>query len=220
MNFVFKYYKATNNYNEYSIEEFTALIKKLLPLGNTFKFTGGEPTLNSNLERDLAIVKKIGGITFLDTNGSSPRIISNLINKHLVDLFGISLKGLSNTEAMQRSGIKSESLCWTNVLESIDLISNRSDSDVIVTYVCYEDFELNTLDSFAKILSKYKNVYLKINNFQSNAEHATPSLKPKDPKELEALIKSYIQDHLEWENRVTLITGPKAVEQFSEVIIM
>ena len=46
----FKYYKDTNKYIDYSEEQFERLVRELLPSGNMFKFTGGEPTLNSDLE--------------------------------------------------------------------------------------------------------------------------------------------------------------------------
>ncbi|MCI7796802.1 MAG: radical SAM protein, partial [Lachnospiraceae bacterium] len=125
---------------EFSADEFRQLVTDLMPRGSTFKFTGGEPTLNPSLARDLAIAKSLGCTTFLDTNGSSPGIIRKLIQENLVDLFGISLKGLSAEEAVRRSGVNNRKLCWDNVLESIDFIANRSSCDVIVTYVCYEDF--------------------------------------------------------------------------------
>lgn len=115
---LFKYYKHTNNYVDFSAEEFEELVNKLLPTGQMFKFTGGEPTLNPELERDLSIVKQAGGTCFVDTNGSFPMLIEKLIQTNLVDLFGISLKGLSAAEAVKRSGTRNEESCWGNVLKA------------------------------------------------------------------------------------------------------
>lgn len=216
----FHYYIDTNNYIDYSPEQFKTLASDLIIRGNMFKFTGGEPTLNPNLEQDLSIIKKIGGKCFLDTNGSNPKIIRRLVDQELVDLFGISLKGLSSEEAMHRSRVKNRKTCWDNVLESLSIISNSSNCDLIVTYVCYEDFSMEMLLNFSIILEQYSNTFLKINNFQPNPDHPTPGLKPKNQNELERLISEFVVKRPKWKNRITIVDGPKAVSELSELILM
>ncbi|MCR5523879.1 MAG: radical SAM protein [Clostridia bacterium] len=216
----FKYYKNTNKYINYSAEQFELLVNQLLSKGKMFKFTGGEPTLNKNLIRDLYIVKKAGGECFLDTNGSSPQIIKQLLELKLISLFGISLKGLSASEATKRSGIDNQGICWDNVIKSMSLISENSSCNLIVTYVCYDNFNLEKLIGFSKILENFNNVYLKINNFQPNLDHPTPGLLPKDPTDLRQIIKLFLKDYPSWKNRITLVDGPKAVSDIKEVIWM
>lgn len=216
----FKYYKDTNKYIDYSEEQFECLVRELLPSGNMFKFTGGEPTLNSDLIRDLLIVKKMGGLCFLDTNGSSPKIVRDLLERKLIDLFGISLKGLTAQEAMGRSGVRNSKHCWDNVLESMSLISDNPTCELIVTYVCYDDFELNDLIAFSDILEKYDGVYLKINNYQPNRDYPTPGLKPKSPSLLHNILKEFLVAYPMWKDRITLVDGPKAVSELKEVKLM
>lgn len=216
----FKYYKNTNKYIDYSESQFESVVKKLLPSGKMFKFTGGEPTLNEDLMRDLLIVKKLGGICFLDTNGSSPRLIKELLERKLIDLVGISLKGLTEQEAVRRSGVRNSRLCWDNVLESMSLISDDLFCDLIVTYVCYDDFELADLIVFSDILKNFDNVYLKINNYQSNQDHPTPGLVPKPPVQLRKLLKEFLVVQPSWKDRITLVDGPKAIAELKEVKLM
>lgn len=216
----FKYYKDTNKYIDYSEEQFECLVQKLLPSGKMFKFTGGEPTLNGDLIRDLLIVKKSGGLCFLDTNGSSPMLVRELLKRKLIDLFGISLKGLTEQEAVRRSGVRNSKLCWDNVLESMSLISGDPSCDLIATYVCYDDFELDDLIAFSNILDNFDNVYLKINNYQPNQEHPTPGLNPKPPIQLHKLLKEFLLTHPSWKDRITLVDGPKAVSELKEVKLM
>ncbi|PWB02110.1 hypothetical protein C5O24_12675, partial [Paramuribaculum intestinale] len=62
--------------------------------GNAFKFTGGEPTLNPKLIDDMEVIRDLGGFIYLDTNGSRPDIVGKIIDRKLVDVLAVSLKGL------------------------------------------------------------------------------------------------------------------------------
>ncbi len=54
--------------------------------------TGGEPLLEPDLEDMLRKVKRLGMLTKLDTNGSSPEVLRNLIAKKLVDYIAMDVK--------------------------------------------------------------------------------------------------------------------------------
>ena len=55
--------------------------------------TGGEPTLQKDLSRFLRELKEMSYLVKLDTNGSNPDTLSNLIDKQLVDYIAMDLKG-------------------------------------------------------------------------------------------------------------------------------
>lgn len=150
-------------YIEYSENEFETKVLDLIRTSRFFKFTGGEPTLNRYLCRDLKIVKKYGGYVFLDTNGSKPSAVSDLISDSLIDVIGISIKGTSREEAVSVAKVKNENLAWNNVFETIRIADNHG-INTIITMVFYLDIELARIDDFANMLEAYKNVHLKINN--------------------------------------------------------
>lgn len=54
--------------------------------------TGGEPTLQADLEPFLRKVRALGFRTKLDTNGSNPRILSRLLAEELLDFVAMDLK--------------------------------------------------------------------------------------------------------------------------------
>lgn len=54
--------------------------------------SGGEPTLHKDLPEFIAYIKKLGYAVKLDTNGVTPRMVHELINKKLVDYFAMDLK--------------------------------------------------------------------------------------------------------------------------------
>jgi pyruvate formate lyase activating enzyme len=55
--------------------------------------TGGEPTLQPDLEGFLAAVRSMGFLIKLDTNGSRPEVLEPLIRQGMVDYLAMDLKG-------------------------------------------------------------------------------------------------------------------------------
>lgn len=54
--------------------------------------TGGEPTLQSRLIPYLAVLKELGYKVKLDTNGSSPKVIAQVLASGLCDYFAVDYK--------------------------------------------------------------------------------------------------------------------------------
>lgn len=54
---------------------------------------GGEPTINKDLPEFIKKIKKLGFLVKLDTNGSNPQMIKNLIKTQLVDYVAMDIKG-------------------------------------------------------------------------------------------------------------------------------
>ena len=55
--------------------------------------TGGEPTLQKDLDRFLMKIKEMGYLTKVDTNGSQPEVLERLIEGKLVDYLAMDIKG-------------------------------------------------------------------------------------------------------------------------------
>ncbi len=54
--------------------------------------TGGEPTLHSDLKEFIIKVRNLGFKIKLDTNGTNPEILKNLIDENLVDFVAMDIK--------------------------------------------------------------------------------------------------------------------------------
>jgi len=54
--------------------------------------SGGEPTLQKDLDEFLAKIKELGFVTKLDTNGSRPDIIRQLLKRSLLDYIAMDIK--------------------------------------------------------------------------------------------------------------------------------
>jgi pyruvate formate lyase activating enzyme len=56
-------------------------------------FTGGEPTLQPDLLEAIQRIRKMGYRIKLDTNGSRPEVLQNLIDDKLLDYIAMDIKG-------------------------------------------------------------------------------------------------------------------------------
>ncbi|MDD2402627.1 MAG: anaerobic ribonucleoside-triphosphate reductase activating protein [Clostridia bacterium] len=90
-------------HNRILIEE--GIKQDIIPLDDIFCFlekrqgildgvviSGGEPTLQSGLEDFICKVKELGYSVKLDTNGSNPEILEDLMKKGLIDYVAMDLK--------------------------------------------------------------------------------------------------------------------------------
>ncbi len=87
--------------------------------------TGGEPTIQEGLEKFIQKVKLFGLYVKLDTNGTQPDIIENLINQKLVDFIAMDVKAPLNIERYSQVSsdiVKNETI--ENIKKSISLIIN------------------------------------------------------------------------------------------------
>lgn len=216
-------FNIQNNRNlfiEYKDEEFKKIVDDLISKGKNFKFTGGEPTLNPKLYEHLKIVKDMGGRVFLDTNGSNFNLVKKLIDDNLVDVLGISIKGLNVEEAIQVSSVKNKNLCWNNVLKTIEYASNVSKVKTIVTLVCYNNTDYERLKKFVDLIFKYKNVFIKINNLFGNRHHSKEELKPVESEKMMQIINLLIKENSKLKNRIIYIDSPKGIENYNNINFM
>ena len=217
----FHYYKKINRYINYSIDEFRSVITDLLKSGRCFEFTGGEPTLNPRLLEDLKIVKELGGIVFLDTNAYNTNLIEQTAQMDLVDLYGISLKGLNPSEMSRRAGIKNGNKVLEKTKNLINVLSNIYDKKTIITYVCYEGFTYEQLENFSKIIDESDNVFLKINNYMIDEYDAVhDKVKPMQNDRLLELVSEFIENNSNWKDRTTIVLDRAAVEDINKVVML
>lgn len=208
---------------DYKNEMPLSLAKKLISFAKDMGaksviLIGGEPTLNPDLARDLKIAKKYGGKIYLDTNASNPEKIKALANDGLIDVIGISLKGLSADEAVKTAGIANKKLCWDNVFETIDFLAEQPNIRTIITYVLTKPEEAEqTLEKFAELLKPYPHVYIKINNLFPNEVASENGLSPLKEDCYFAELKKFVSRHAEYKGRIILIPSMDAMTNYSAI---
>lgn len=94
--------------------------------------TGGEPCLHQNLPEFLSKIKKLGFLVKLDTNGTNPKMLKELIEKKLVDYIAMDIKApLNKYDEVAEVKVNKKA-----IQESIDIITkNKVDYEFRTTVI-------------------------------------------------------------------------------------
>jgi pyruvate formate lyase activating enzyme len=112
--------------------------------------TGGEPTLQKDLEKFLIEVKAMKYLVKVDTNGSNPETLSTLIDKQLVDYIAMDLKG-----PLKKYGLMTAvKVDVSRIRRSIQLISTSGIAHEFRTTVVRSQLGLEDFVSMAKIIKQ------------------------------------------------------------------
>lgn len=205
-----------SKYRAFTDDEFAEAIVSLLPYGNRFKFSGGEPTLDGSLSDKVSFVKQLGGFVFLDTNGSRPSVVEALLSRGLIDVLGVSLKGVTPEQALVTSAICNRELCWDNPLRTISLSRLFPQVRFIVTHVFCESSSIGELEQFANLLPQIDNVYLKINNLLFET-HNRRDMKAMDKERFDEMISVFLGNNPHWRSRTILVDTTDAIVDYSAI---
>lgn len=126
-------------------------------------FTGGEPTLNADLPFLFEKIKKIKGISsdplliMLETNGTNPEMILDLIERNLVDYIAMDIK--TPFEDYRKLGASGEMI--EKIKKSAEILGNTTDATPTTDRIGVEFRitaapEIVTLDNIKKIGEQIK----------------------------------------------------------------
>ncbi len=154
--------------------------------------TGGEPTLQKDLKDFIKEIKSLGFLVKLDTNGTNPDIIEELLMENLIDYIAMDIKAPLD----KYSNITNTNVNKDNIQRSINIIlGSKIDYEFRTTSVKeqldIEDFkQIGTLISGAKRYYIQKFVPDKI--FDKSFKNKT-SLDETDFRTVKNLLKQDIQ---------------------------
>ena len=80
--------------------------------------TGGEPTIHPDLPEFIKQIKNIGYLVKLDTNGTNPEMLQELIKNNLIDYIAMDLKA----PLLKYEKTVNVKLDWENVKKSVKII--------------------------------------------------------------------------------------------------
>lgn len=109
------------NLSQVSEEEFFTFLQKRRGVLDSVCVSGGEPTLQPDLEEFLRKIKTLGYLVKLDTNGTKPELLKDLIEKSLVDYVAMDIK--NSPSAYAKTAGTSEHL--TEIKTSVELLKTN-----------------------------------------------------------------------------------------------
>ena len=108
--------------------------------------SGGEPLLQKDIEMFTKKIKEKGYKVKLDTNGSKPKLLKDLIDKKLIDYVAMDIKNTFSKYDLTAGGVKVD---INDIQESISVLKNSNiDFEFRTTVVK----ELHDLENISEIL--------------------------------------------------------------------
>lgn len=138
-------------------EEILEYLKTRVGLIDAVVFTGGEPTLMPELKERIKAVKDLGFLIKLDTNGTNPKIIVELLNEGLLDYIAMDIK---NSESMYLETAGCLQINIENIKNSIKIIENSGINYEFRTTLVKEYHTEKSIREMADLIKGAKRLYL------------------------------------------------------------
>ena len=169
--------------NEDDLFDFLKKRKKKL---DAVVVTGGEPTIHKDLPEFIKKIKKLGFKVKLDTNGTNPIMLKNLIDKKLIDYIAMDIKG-----SFEKYGIITETQPdIDNIKKSIKIIMQSKLPYEFRTTVVPELITNKDIKEIGEFINGAEKWYLQ--NFKSDIDLVNDrfeGFKPYSLKEIEEMKK-------------------------------
>jgi len=174
---------------EISQKDFFAFLKKRKKVLEAVTITGGEPTLYKDLPKSLKKVKGLGFLVKLDTNGTNPKMLKELIGKKLVDYIAMDIKA----PLKKYKKVVGKSVDIKNIKKSIEMIKRSEIRDLDYEFRSTVLPKLHTREDvkeMAKLIKGAKRYFLQNFIFQNKLLNSKfKKEKGFSSKELEKLRK-------------------------------
>ena len=147
--------------------------------------TGGEPTIHKGLPAFMKKIKDLGFLVMLETNGSNPGMIKELIDNKLVDYIAMDIK----TPLKKYDEVAGVKVNKKKVQESIDIIRNSKLDYEFRTTVIPKHFKKEDALAIGKWLKGLKRFFLQQFRPDKTLDESYQKIKPYPPEKLKEFAK-------------------------------
>ena len=153
--------------------------------------TGGEPTIHRELPELILKIRQLGFLVKLDTNGSNPKLLENLIREGQLDYVAMDIKNSPQLYAATCGGIS----LLEAAEKSVELLKeNRIDYEFRTT-VCKPFHTKESMEAIGQWIQGCKRYF--IQNFEDSGDLIGSGMSPFSQKELESLlhtVRAYVPE--------------------------
>ena len=146
-----------NAQEELNFADILAFLKTRKGLVDAVVFTGGEPTLEPDLEVKIKAVRELGFDIKLDTNGTNPELLEKLLDDGVVDYVAMDIKNSPSLYA-QTCGVNQINI--ENIKKSIAIIMAKAPDYEFRTTLVKEFHKQMNYDNYFELIKGAKKVFL------------------------------------------------------------
>lgn len=143
--------------DEYLFDAILDYLKSRKGLIDAVVFTGGEPTLEPKLKEHIKLVKDLGFEIKLDTNGTNPQILKDLIDSNLLDYVAMDIK---NSEKKYPLTTGTKQVEMDKIKESIDILLTNGVPYEFRTTLVDEFHKEEDMDELGSLIKGARILYL------------------------------------------------------------
>lgn len=177
--------------NIISLDEFFNFLNSRKKVLDGVAITGGEPLLNPSVKEFIKQIKELNLLVKLDTNGSNPKLLKELINDNLLDYVAMDIKNSFKKYPMT-CGAK---VNIEDIKESISILLSSSIDYEFRTTIVKEFHEIEDFHEIGNIIKGAKNYFLQ--SYQEKDSVLNKKLHPLSKNELQSclnVVKEYVEN--------------------------
>ena len=177
--------------NIISLDEFFNFLNSRKKVLDGVAITGGEPLLNPSIKEFIKQIKELNLLVKLDTNGSNPKLLKELINDNLLDYVAMDIKNSIKKYPMT-CGAK---VNIEDIKESISILLSSSIDYEFRTTIVKEFHEIEDFHEIGNIIKGAKNYFLQ--SYQEKDSVLNKKLHPLSKNELQSclnVVKEYVEN--------------------------
>ena len=135
---------------QYSEELILEFLKTRIGKLDAVVITGGEPTLQKDLIDFISKIKEMGFLIKLDTNGSNPSLLGQIICHKLVDYIAMDIKAPEH----KYNQLSASNISFDTIKQSINIIKKSSIPHEFRTTVVKELLEVVDIEQIAALANE------------------------------------------------------------------
>lgn len=178
-----------NSAEEIPFDDILSFLKKRVGVLDGVVISGGEPTLMPDLKEKIIEIRKLGYLIKLDTNGTNPDVVEDLINLKLIDYIAMDIKNtIEKYDLTTDSNVKK-----LNIMRTINLIKDSGVEYEFRTTLVKEFHSREDMIKMGELLKGSKALYLQ--QFKISDGVLNKNLHPVDEdlaKEYKSILENFI----------------------------
>ncbi|MDI6703628.1 MAG: anaerobic ribonucleoside-triphosphate reductase activating protein [bacterium] len=148
--------------------------------------TGGEPLIHSGLQGLIKEIKDLGFLVKIDTNGTNPRSLKEMIDKKLIDYVAVDIKAPLNERYRKVTNSKVD---IGDIKRSIDILMNSGIDYEFRTTVVPTLLTVDAMEEIAKQISGAKRYVLQQFLPENAMDEGLRGIKPYNKEEMGKILK-------------------------------